>query len=82
MAKRKLLVVGNWKMNPRTLKEAEKLFLEVQKGVKNGEVIIAPPFPFISDLHQLLRMKRIRLAAQDIFLKLTAPTPAKCRSRC
>lgn len=69
MKKRKLLVVGNWKMNPRTLKEAEKLFLEVQKGVKSGEIIIAPPFPFISDLHQLSRMKRIRLAAQDIFFE-------------
>lgn len=63
------LIVANWKMNPRTLKEAEKLFLEVQKGVKSGEVIIAPPFPFISDLHQLSRMKRIKLAAQDIFFE-------------
>jgi len=47
----KLLVIANWKMNPSTLAEAEKLFDSIGKGiknVKNSEVVICPPFVYLS----------------------------------
>ena len=31
----KKIVVGNWKMNPLSLKEAEKLFINIAKSVSN-----------------------------------------------
>ncbi|MCX6759284.1 MAG: triose-phosphate isomerase [Candidatus Nealsonbacteria bacterium] len=47
----KLLIVANWKCNPITLREAEKLFDSIRKGiknVKNSEVVICPPFVYLS----------------------------------
>jgi triosephosphate isomerase len=49
----KPLVVANWKMNPETLAEAKKLFNSVKKGtknVRNAEVVICPPFVYLSTL--------------------------------
>ena len=64
----KKIIVGNWKMNPLTLKEAEKLFGEVAKGVlpiKKTEIIICPPFIYLEKLKKLSR--KINLGAQDAF---------------
>lgn len=55
----KPLIVANWKCNPTTLKEAEKLFNSLKKGLKgrrNVEIVICPPFvylPFISSFFKL-----------------------------
>lgn len=69
----KYLVVGNWKMNPTTLGLAKKLFLDIRKRLKHHpkhtDVIIAPPFPFISEMERLSPSKRIELAAQDVFFE-------------
>ena len=45
----KFLIVANWKCNPQTIKQAEKI-LKVYKPVKGVELIVCPPFPFISQL--------------------------------
>ncbi len=60
----KYLVVGNWKCNPTTLKEAKKLFDSVKtrvKGVKGVNVVICPPFVYLSELSGLT------LGAQNCF---------------
>ena len=65
---RKKIIIGNWKMNPLTLKEAEKLFGAVAKnisGVKKTEVVICPPFLYLEKLKKLSR--KISLGAQDAF---------------
>jgi len=65
----KKIIVGNWKMNPLTLKEAEKLFSGVAKGissVKKTEVIICPPFLYLERLKKI-RTSKIKLGAQDVF---------------
>jgi len=71
--KRKPIVVGNWKMNPKTIGHAKKLFLEVRNGIgqytQKVDVVVAPPFPYISEMERLSPSKRIELAAQDIFHK-------------
>lgn len=68
--RRKLLVVGNWKMNPATLARAEKLFVDIEKGLKGRqtfvELAIAPPLPFITELQQLSGPQKIDFAAQDV----------------
>ena len=67
------LVVGNWKMNPPTLAKAKKLFIDTRQklGARKRMVtpVIAPPFPFISELERLAPSRRIELAAQDVFFE-------------
>ena len=78
----KPLIVANWKCNPTTLKGAKLLFDLVKRGiknVKNVEVVICPPFPFILNLKSEIlgaqpkagRMRRVgcslKLGAQDCF---------------
>ncbi|MDP2966997.1 MAG: triose-phosphate isomerase [bacterium] len=67
----KPLIVANWKCNPITLREAENLFDSIRKGiknVKNSEVVICPPFVWLSNL---LASKPYtlnpKLGAQDCF---------------
>ncbi len=63
------IIVGNWKMNPKSLEEARVIFndtLHVTKGVKNINVVICPPFPFLSIINNS-KIKSISLGAQNVF---------------
>jgi len=65
----KKIIIGNWKMNPRALKEAEKLFSGVAKNIsqiKKTEVVICPPFVYLEKLSKI-RTSKIMLGAQDAF---------------
>ena len=65
---KKKIIVGNWKMNPLTLKEAEKLFTNVAKNistVKRTEIVVCPPFPYMEKLKKLAR--KIIMGAQNAF---------------
>jgi len=60
----KYLVVANWKCNPTTLKGAKLLFDGIERGVKkikNAEVVVCPPFIYLSKLSGLA------LGAQNCF---------------
>ena len=64
-----LLIVANWKMNPATLKDAEKLFSDVKRGlggIKNVETVICPPFLYISSLKSQVS-SFMKLGGQDCF---------------
>jgi triosephosphate isomerase len=65
------IVIGNWKMNPATLADAKKLILAIRKGLgrRRGEVdiVVAPPYPYISEMQRLTPSQRTLLAAQDFF---------------
>lgn len=64
----KLIVIGNWKMNPRTIKEAEKLLSAVNKEIprlKNTEVVVCVPYLFIEKLKKA--SKKVSIGAQDAF---------------
>lgn len=67
------LVIGNWKMNPATLAKARKLFMDTRSKLgarkRAATPVIAPPFPFISELERLAPSRRIELAAQDVFFE-------------
>lgn len=63
---KKIFIVGNWKCNPVTLAEAKELFDLIAKGaenIKDAEVIICPPFLYLSHLQN----GNIKLGAQDCF---------------
>lgn len=71
MTKRlKPLIIGNWKMNPATISRAEKLLIDIQKGLSGrkgqSEIAIAPPAPFISSLDELGGSQKIAFVSQDV----------------
>ncbi len=61
------IIAGNWKMNPKTLKEA----LDLARGVDNLlkdlplEKVIFPPFVFISEVLRVV--KNVDVGAQNVF---------------
>jgi len=63
------IIIGNWKMNPGSLKDARVIFnetIKAVKGMKGVEVVICPPFPFLSTANDL-KIKNISLGAQNVF---------------
>lgn len=63
------LIAANWKMNPQSYAEAEKLAnatIAGSKGKKNVEVVLCPPFPWLTDFSHK-SSKAIRWGAQDVF---------------
>lgn len=65
----KTTIVANWKMNPQKLSEARRLAGAVSKmteGAMNAEIIICPPFVFLSDLTQL-KSENLFFGAQNCF---------------
>jgi len=64
----KKIIIGNWKMNPTSIKEAEKLFGGIAKSiskVNKNTIVICPPFIYLEKLKKL--SKKIFLGAQDSF---------------
>jgi triosephosphate isomerase len=62
----KRLVVANWKMNPSSLKEAEKLLSSVVKNLpplKKTKIIICAPFVYLEKLKKI--SAKISLGAQN-----------------
>jgi len=67
--KKRNLVVANWKMNPETLEKAKEIFNEIRsasKKLKNTDVVICPPFPFINSFAKLNRPKNVFIGAQNV----------------
>ncbi|MEJ0001641.1 MAG: triose-phosphate isomerase [bacterium] len=63
---RKNIIIANWKMNPVSEKEAEKLFKEISKsvsGMKRTDVVVCAPYLYIEKLRKI--SKKIALGAQD-----------------
>ncbi len=71
--KKRNLVVANWKMRPETLIDAKKAFNNSRlaaKGLRNTDVCICPPFPFIFPLSKLNYPKNLFLGVQNIFSEI------------
>ena len=69
------IVVANWKMNPQSQKEVEFLLSKMQteaKNVKNTQIVICPPFPFLY-LFKKLKSKKIFLGSQNISSGIEGP---------
>lgn len=67
--KKRNLVVANWKMNPDTLEESKTIFNSTRRtaqSLKNTDVVVCAPFPFLQPLSKLTRPKNIFLGVQNI----------------
>jgi len=64
----KSIVVGNWKMNPATSRDAKKLFDGIKKAAdktRGVQVVVAPPAVFLRELSSSYRGSKISFAAQN-----------------
>ncbi len=64
------LIVANWKAYVTTQKQAKGIIAAVMKmkPVKNAEIIVCPPFPFLALLSSVIRRPSfVTLGAQDVF---------------
>lgn len=66
----KKLIIANWKMNPKTLREARALFSSVKKTankLRNVQTVVCPPYPYLAELQKMVSGHRVVLGAQDVF---------------
>lgn len=66
---KKKIVIANWKMNPATGLEANKIFENIAKSVsriKKTEIVICPPYIFLDKLSKIMTSK-VKLGCQDAF---------------
>lgn len=71
---RKKLIAGNWKLNPKTIKEAINLASGVNSNlngkIKDGvEVIVCVPAVYIDALATVLKRSEIKLGAQNCYFE-------------
>lgn len=67
----KKLIVGNWKMNPQSQKEAAILFKNISqatKNIKNIEIILCIPSIYFSSIRKF-KNKKISIGAQNVFFE-------------
>jgi len=65
---RNWIVAGNWKMH-NTIAESVALAQAIKEGatnIKNGEVIIAPPFTALSSVYETIKGSLVALCAQNM----------------
>ena len=67
------IIIGNWKMNPSSLRRAEDLFKSVLKVMPHKiktDVVICPPFVYLPSVAKALagkeKLKKIALGAQNV----------------
>lgn len=66
---RKPIIAGNWKLN-KTSSEAVSLTTELKTLVANyteAEIVVAPTFTTLSEVHSVIKGSNILLAAQDVY---------------
>ncbi len=65
---KKGLVVANWKMNPQSVAEAQRLLRATKLVASRSkiQVVVCPPAPFLSLLSSSMRSGKLALGAQDL----------------
>lgn len=64
-----MLVIANWKMNPRTSTEARVLLEACKKNIRlnpSVEVVIAPPHVFLEEVRRGIGKSKFQLGAQNV----------------
>ncbi len=69
MPKTKKLIVGNWKMNPRSSASSRQLAGKIERGWQRKaqtivEVVVCPPVVFLPAVHQVF--KKVKLGVQTV----------------
>ncbi len=67
--KKRSYIIGNWKMNPSGKKEALRIFDGIKKRSqrRNAEIVICPPYLYLSDFSSKRLPKNLSLGAQSCF---------------
>ena len=70
----KKIIVANWKMNPVSLKEAQKMMAGLKAGVKNNpstslmaEVVVCSPFVYLAEAKKFFGDGGIKTGSQNCF---------------
>jgi triosephosphate isomerase len=66
------LIVANWKMNPRTLKELKKIFSDFKKqkiNYTNKTIVFCPPTIFLREMKSLYTGSKIFFGAQNVYFE-------------
>jgi len=72
----KKIIVANWKCNPQTLREAQKIFLELKQGIGRGEkaeAVVCPPFVYLARAAEIFKGSKIKLGGQNCALTEGGP---------
>jgi triosephosphate isomerase len=67
---RRALIVGNWKMNGTRASITELLHglvPAVSRGINGVDIVVCPPFPYLTVVAEALRGREIVLGAQDVW---------------
>jgi len=67
--KRRNILAANWKMNPDSLEKSKEIFDGIRKfskKIKNTDIVVCPPFPFIFPLSKLNFPKNVFLGSQNV----------------
>jgi len=65
------MVAGNWKMHT-TSEEAKALtryIVDNTQDIKNGEVVLSPPFVYLSLVSEVIKDTHIKLSAQNMYFE-------------
>lgn len=63
------IVIGNWKMNPVSIKEVVAIVSQVKSGIKkisNVEVVMAPPAVYLKDVQKSVTKSALKIGAQNV----------------
>jgi len=80
----KKIIIGNWKLNPTSTKEAKQLFIGIKKTastLKNIQTVVCPPFIYINDLQKLVTGHRCVVGAQDTFFEISGAYTGEVSSK-
>ena len=68
----KKLIIGNWKMYPKSVKEARDTFTAIRKvsaTLRDVQTVVCPPALYLGDLKKLITGHRAVLGAQNSWLE-------------
>ncbi len=78
------MIVGNWKMNTN-LGQALELAAGIGNQLKNMtgiQVVLCPPFPFLSSVGEALRGSAVKLGAQNMYWEDSGAFTGEVAPRC
>ncbi|HAT68197.1 MAG: triose-phosphate isomerase [Candidatus Yonathbacteria bacterium RIFOXYC2_FULL_47_9] len=68
----KKIIIGNWKMYPTSVKDAQEKFKGIKKvasTLRNVQTVVCPPFVYTSDLKRLVTGHRCVVGAQNAWFE-------------
>ncbi|OHA84336.1 MAG: triose-phosphate isomerase [Candidatus Yonathbacteria bacterium RIFCSPLOWO2_01_FULL_47_33b] len=68
----KKIIIGNWKMYPASIKDAQEKFKGIKKvasTLRNVQTVICPPFVYVSNLKKLVTGHRCVVGAQNVWFE-------------